>query len=125
MVKRLFAKRSVPGWILIGWGILNHASTAQFTLQAMGAIFAFLDKHAGYAVLLGFGWLVFESQWPKIKGWFPQLRLPKTMEERTTDVERRLVQVESTLPELSREQQQRTLHEQIDDRLGRLETGIA
>jgi hypothetical protein len=71
---------------VLGWTLLAHASTAQFTADLVWPITRWLDAHAWAGFILGFALLVVAVSWSEITPYLP--RLPKTIEQRVHAIEK-------------------------------------
>src|ERR1700730_7431418 len=77
------------GWLVLGWTMLAHASTAQFTLSIAGHISKWLGENAWAGFVAGFALLAVTVLWPDIKKRLPdRWALPKTLPERMHNLEK-------------------------------------
>src|ERR1017187_6865719 len=74
-------------WLVLGWTMLAHASTAQFTYTLAGSISTWLDKNAWAGFMGGLGLLALAVFWPELKPKLAWMRLPRTPGERLAIIE--------------------------------------
>ena len=89
-LRRLFTGLSLPGWVLVGWHMIEHAHTAGYAGNWASKGMAYLSAHPTVCILIGFAWLGFVVAWPDLRKKIPQWVIPKTMRERIGTVENRL-----------------------------------
>lgn len=81
---------SVPAlaWIVLGWTILAHMSTAEFLVRLVASISGWLGQNAWAGFALGLGLLAMAVWWPDLRPWLAKvIRLHKTSEERLSAIE--------------------------------------
>lgn len=69
-VKRLFEGYALPGWLLLGWKLLNFVSNVVFATSRAGSVWRFLTSPLGnlLTILVGLAWLFAVALLPRREG---------------------------------------------------------
>jgi hypothetical protein len=83
---------ALPGFILWGWTLLAHGSTAQFAVLVFARVSEVLNRYTWAAILIAAAWIVLVVMWPEWKQKRPfvfltKIPLPRTLRGRIETVE--------------------------------------
>jgi len=89
-IGRLLTGRSVPGWLLLGWTVLEQLHTAGYLTELTHRAVMYLGNHPGICIFIGFAWLGLVVTWPDLRKRIPPWAIPRTTYERIEAVENSL-----------------------------------